>query len=255
MKLGATRFGAHTMIVSNELDWECHAKTFDMLLVVAETIERELGIHVEWVNPGGGYGIVYRPGEKPLDIEKLAAHYDRSLRFFYAQHGWKPRIYTENGRYIFGPHGIFVAECINEKHGYCEFRGLNASAMASIMRPCMYHSDSNPGGGYHHITVLEDPVDEPALCSVVGPACEDSDRFGWDRIFSLHRGQHAVVHCTGAHAPEMGNNYNNWPRPPVLMMYPDGRVGIIRPAETVDELVARRLKYLEPQYTARTFTP
>jgi diaminopimelate decarboxylase len=127
--------------------------------------------------------------------------------------------------------------------------------MSTVMRPTMYHSDDNPFGGYHHISVLEEPTDEPVLCQVVGPACEDSDRYGWDRMLSLHKGQHAIVHNVGAHAPEMTSNYNNWPKAQMLMLRADGTVDIITPAETTEELVARRHTYLEEQYASQSFTP
>lgn len=247
--LGAECFGLHTMLVSNERDWQCHAETVRMLLGVAGLLEDELGIRMMFINIGGGLGIPYRPEDSRVGLASLTTTIGRSLELFYSQRHWRPRLYSENGRYIVGPHGVFVARCINEKHGYCEFRGVDASAMASIMRPPMYHAS---GGGYHHISVFEDPLDEPVLCSVVGPACEDSDRFGWDRMLSLHEGQHVIVHDTGAHAPEMVNNYNNWPRPQMLMLREDGRVDLIEPAQTVEELVARRYRYLE---NPQSFTP
>ncbi|MBI3290819.1 diaminopimelate decarboxylase [Candidatus Falkowbacteria bacterium] len=242
---GAKRFGLHTMVVSNECDWQCHAETAAMLLNVAELLWRELDIRVELINIGGGLGIPYRPKEQPVDLPQLAAEIKQLLDAFAETHGWRPRLCSENGRYVLGPNGVFVAKCISEKHGYRKFRGVNASAMSSIMRPPMYH----PNGGYHHITVLEEPLDEPKLVSVVGPACEDSDRFGWDRWLSLHEGQHVIVHDTGAHAIEMGNNYNNRPKPAVLILRVDGRVDLIQPAETNEELVSRRYRYREKPWS------
>ncbi|HAZ16488.1 MAG: hypothetical protein A3H59_01590 [Candidatus Jacksonbacteria bacterium RIFCSPLOWO2_02_FULL_43_9] len=245
---GATSFGLHTMLVSNERNWECHAETANMLLDVAGLLEDGLNIRVRFINIGGGLGIPYRPEDDPVDLERLAVAITQTLHTFASKRGWRPRLCSENGRYVLGPNGVFVARCITVKHGYREFRGVDASAMASIMRPPMYH----PNGGYHHITVFESPVDEPVVCSVVGPACEDSDRFGWDRMLSLQEGQHVIVHDTGAHAPEMGNNYNNWPWPQMLILRLDGRVDMIAPAQTVEELVQRRYQYLAPQ---RSFTP
>ena len=55
-------------------------------------------------------------------------------------------IYTEMGRFILGPYGALVAQCIHQKHTYKEYAGLDACA-ANLMRPAMY-------GAYHHITVL-----------------------------------------------------------------------------------------------------
>ncbi len=236
---GAKRFGLHTMVISNERKWECHAETTKMLLDVVGLLADELNIRIEIINIGGGLGIPYRPEEEPVNLESLSLSIGRLLKEFEANRGWRPRLCSENGRYITGPHGVFIAKCINEKHGYREFRGVDASAMAAIMRPPMYY----PGGGYHHITVFEKPQGKPIVCSVVGPACEDSDRFGWDRLLSLHEGQHVIVHDTGAHAIEMGNNYNNRPKPATLILRVNNQVDLIQPAETAEELVARRYYY------------
>jgi len=245
---GAERFGLHAMLVSNERNWECHAQTVCMLLAVCEQLQAELSIRMEFINMGGGLGIPYHLEDAPVDRVRLAEAAGNALSDFETKYGWRPALFSENGRCVTGPHGVFIGRCINEKHGYREFRGLNASAMAAVMRPTMYH----PKGGYHHITVFEPPQDEPVLCSVVGPACEDSDRFGWDRLLSLHEGQHAIVHDTGAHAPEMGNNYNNRCRPPMLMLRCDSRIELIEPGQTNEELVARRYRYLEQPWS---FTP
>jgi diaminopimelate decarboxylase len=242
---GAERFGLHAMLVSNERNWECHAQTVGMLLETAALLETELGIRVEFINMGGGLGIPYRPEDEPVALEQLAEAISKAMAAFEAEHKWRPLLRSENGRYVTGPHGVFIARCINEKHGYREFRGVNVSAMAAVMRPTMYH----PKGGYHHITVFEPPLDEPVICSVVGPACEDSDRFGWDRLLSLHEGQHVFVHDIGAHATEMGSNYNNRPKPPMLMLRQNGQIDLIEPGQTVEELVAKRFRYLEQPWS------
>ena len=78
------------------------------------------------------------------------------------------------GRFILGPYGALVAQCIHQKHTYKEYAGLDACA-ANLMRPAMY-------GAYHHITVLGK---ENALCDhtydVTGGLCENNDKFAVDR--------------------------------------------------------------------------
>ncbi len=70
--LGAKRFGLHTMLVSNELNYEYMVETANMLLEVAERTNETLGIVFEFINIGGGFGIPYRPQDKPLDMITMA---------------------------------------------------------------------------------------------------------------------------------------------------------------------------------------
>jgi len=58
IKRGAKRFGLHTMIVSNELNYDYMIATVRMLLEVMEVVSRELDIRFEFFNIGGGIGLV-----------------------------------------------------------------------------------------------------------------------------------------------------------------------------------------------------
>ncbi|MBX3438199.1 MAG: hypothetical protein KF861_11960, partial [Planctomycetaceae bacterium] len=68
-KKGVRRFGLHTMVASNELNAEFFVETARMLFELAVEISKRLDIRLEFVNLGGGIGIPYRPGQKPIDLE------------------------------------------------------------------------------------------------------------------------------------------------------------------------------------------
>src|SRR4030042_158908 len=63
---GAKRFGLHTMIISNQLDYRYMVETVRMLLDVIEVVSAALAIRFEFFNIGGGIGIPYRPDDKPF---------------------------------------------------------------------------------------------------------------------------------------------------------------------------------------------
>ena len=243
IKRGATRFGLHTMICSNERNYSYMVQTVKMLLEVVEMVQKELGFRFEFINQGGGWGIPYRPEDQPIYLELMAAEMSQLRSDFRAKYNYAPALYLESGRFMTGPHGVLVATCINEKNGYQEIRGLDTSAISSMMRPPMYHAE---GGGYHHISVFgkEDALPRQ-LVQVVGSACENTDRFGWDRLLYLHKGNIVIIHDTGAHCRVMGNLYNFRLPPQELMLLPDGRVELICPAQTIEEYL-RRFKF-EPQ--------
>ena len=234
---GSQRFGLHTMIISNQLDHNYMVETVQMLLEVIERISTELKIRFEFFNIGGGIGIPYRPDDRPFDLPGLACSAKRLLGEYERKHGYAPSLFMECGRLITGPSGVLVATVINRMSKYREFVGVDASTMSSNPRPAIYDN------AYHHITILDPsgrPKEgEPEVVDVVGPLCENSDKFGKQRLLpKVEVGDLMVQHDTGAHSPAMGGNYNGWLRPKELLLRSDGSVEMIRRAETTDDLFA-----------------
>jgi diaminopimelate decarboxylase len=229
---GASRFGLHTMIVSNELDDRSLLETAQMLLERAEAILHALGIQFEFINLGGGVGIPYRPHEQPFDVESLAAGVRLALQAFESRCGYRPRLLLESGRYITGPHGVLVTSAINSKQTYRSYVGVDA-AMSSLMRPGMY-------GAYHHIDVVgKDAAHQTAVVDVVGSLCENNDKFAIQRELPvIEDGDLLVIQDTGAHGHSMGFNYNGRLRPQELLLRADGSIERIRRAETVEDYFA-----------------
>ncbi|HSH69430.1 MAG TPA: diaminopimelate decarboxylase, partial [Deferrisomatales bacterium] len=226
---GASRFGLHTMVCSNELHGEYMVETVRMLLGVVAEVGEALGIAFEFINMGGGLGIPYRPGEAALDLERMGAEICGLLDGFRAQFGSVPRLCMESGRFMTGPHGVLVTRAINHKHIYREYVGVDA-CMSSLMRPGMY-------GAYHHLTVLG-KEDTPAdtLVDVVGSLCENNDKFAVQRALPrIEEGDLLLIHDTGAHGHAMGFTYNGRLRPQELLLREDGSVELIRRAETLED--------------------
>ena len=231
---GAKVFGIHTMLCSNERNWRYMVETVAMLLSCCETLEQELGIRCKFMNMGGGLGVNYRPNQKPLNLLKMANGIKKLLDGFQRKHGWMPALNMESGRYITGPHGALVTTVINRKNIYQTHIGVDACPMASIPRPMIYNA-------YHEITILnqagQPKTGKKEKVNIVGPACENTDRFATDRLLPKIRiGDIAVVHEAGAHALAMAFQYNGRLRPQELLLGIDGRVTRIRRAETEDDL-------------------
>jgi len=240
MERGAKRFGLHTMIVSNELDHEYMVETVKMLLQIVEEVSAALDIKFEFINIGGGIGIPYRPGEKPFELLGLAHKARYQLHLFEEKHGYAPKLYMESGRAMTGPHGVLVTRVINRTSKHREYVGVDA-CMSALMRPGMYrNSQTEERAGYHHITVLdrngEPKSGDEEVVDVVGSLCENIDKFAVQRLLpKVEEGDLVVIHDTGAHGHAMGFNYNGRLRPQELILRQDGRVELIRRAETVED--------------------
>jgi len=237
-EMGATRFGLHTMVASNDLDFEHMLVTIDLLLEAAALLESELGIEVEFINAGGGIGIPYKPDGDPFDLESFGEGCRVRLDQFVKTHGFKPQLFMENGRCITGPHGVLVTRAINRKDTYQKHVGVEV-AMPALMRPAMYDA-------YHHITTLpwggKRAIGNNETVNIVGPICENCDRLATQRslpqIYTNEEdGDLIVVHDTGAHGAAMGFNYNGRTRPKGLLLLSDGNVVLTRREETVQDLL------------------
>ncbi len=228
---GATRFGLHTMVASNELEYSYMVETSRMLLEIAEKVEKELGIRFEFLNIGGGFGIPYRPEQEPLDLIAMAKEITALFDQFKSEHGYAPKMVMESGRYMTGPHGALVTQAINHKNTYRKYVGVDA-CMSALMRPAMYEA-------YHHIDVVGSASRSAEVIDLVGSLCENNDKFAVQReLPQIEEGDLLIIHDTGAHGHAMGFQYNGRLRPKELLLRIDGSVELIRRAETNDDYFA-----------------
>ena len=232
-KRGATRFGLHTMVASNELNPDYFVETAVLLFNLAVELKQKLDIRLEFVNLGGGIGIPYKPGQVAVDYDRVAAGigeaYDRLIR----PAGLDPLgIFFECGRPFTGPYGWLVTRAVHEKHIYRDYIGVDAS-MADLMRPGMY-------GAYHHVSVPgKETAPKTKIYDVVGSLCENCDKFAVQReLPQIEMGDFVIVHDAGAHGRAMGFNYNGKLRAGELLLRENGTIIEIRRKETIDDYFA-----------------
>ena len=231
-EMGVKRFGLHTMVISSELRTEAFLLTARIMFELAAELKQNLGICVEFVNLGGGFGIPYRPEENPIDYAAVGAGIERLYNDIMRPAGLgSTAIRTESGRAITGDAGWLVSTVLHEKDTYKKYIGLD-SCMANLMRPALY-------GAYHHITVLgkeNAPADH--IYDVTGSLCENNDKFAIDRALPKIDIGDIVIHDTGAHGSAMGFNYNGKLWCAELLLRTDGTIELIRRAQTLDDYFA-----------------
>jgi diaminopimelate decarboxylase len=229
---GARRFGLHTMLASNELNYRYMVQTTKMLLEAVAWISDALGIVFDFINLGGGLGIPYSPKQQPLNIYSMADEITDLFLNFKEKNGYMPRFFIESGRYMTGPHGVLVTTVINQKDIYRKYIGVDA-CMSALMRPALY-------GAYHHITVIgKHPQQHFEKVDVVGSLCENNDKFAIQRhLPEIKNGDRLLIHDTGAHGHAMGFNYNGRLRPKELLLHANSAVELIRREETVEDYFA-----------------
>jgi diaminopimelate decarboxylase len=240
-ELGATRFGLHTMPISNELDTRYFVQTIELLLETTGRLHRELGVTIEFINMGGGLGIPYRPEQQPLDVTALSRQIKECFERVLSGSGLpEPKLFMECGRYITGPYGYLITRVIHTKDIYRRYIGVDAT-MANLMRPGMY-------GAYHHISVLgKEEAAATEVYDVVGSLCENNDKFAIQRkLPPIEIGDLLVIHDAGAHGHSMGFNYNGKLRSAEILLRANSSALEIRRAETLaDHFVTLDFKNLE----------
>jgi diaminopimelate decarboxylase len=111
---GVEFFGFHIFSGSQNLDGEAIAESERKGLELALRLAESAPAAPRFVNLGGGFGIPYFPGDKPVDLgpvaAALAAARDR------ASAAWPgAAIVIELGRYLVGEAGIYVCEVVDRK--------------------------------------------------------------------------------------------------------------------------------------------
>jgi diaminopimelate decarboxylase len=231
MKRGATYFCLHTMVCSNCLDENYLVDTVKMLLDAIEEVELKLGIKFDFINMGGGFGIPYKPTDKPLNINRIGERIAELMDGYRRKHGYTPKLFTEMGRWMTGPFGVLVTRVINRKEIYQTHVGVDVG-MNGLMRHGIY-------GAYHHIEVVGGSRRKTEVVNVVGQICENCDRLATQRCLPVTReGDTMLVQDVGAHGIVMVFRYNGTTAPAEFMLREDGMAEMIRRAETYTDLDA-----------------
>ncbi len=230
---GAKRFGLHAFLSSNTTDPHYYPALAELLFETAVELREESGLSIAFVNLSGGVGVPYRPGEDEANVEAIGAGVRKAYEKAFVQNGiGGVAIKTELGRYMTAAHGWLVTHITHEKNIYKHYLGLDASA-CDLLRPAMY-------GAYHHITVVgKEHLPHDVKADVIGPLCENNDKFAVDRMLpKAEIGDILVIHDTGAHGLSMGYNYNGKLKCKEVLYQENGTFRLIRRAETTDDYFA-----------------
>jgi diaminopimelate decarboxylase/aspartate kinase len=192
-KCGANVVGLHAHTGSGVLAPDAWRDTGERLLDLTDRFP-----DVRYMDIGGGLGIPEKPGQMPLDLDKL----DATLVAIKEGCGDR-QLWLEPGRYVVAQAGVLLTRVTQTKgKGAMQYVGVNVG-MNALIRPALY-------GAYHEIvnlTRLGSPATE--VVTVVGPICETGDRLGSDRLMPpAAEGDVVLVANTGAYGYVMSSRYN-----------------------------------------------
>ena len=148
---------------------ESMRRTVDMVLRLAQ----DAPAPVRYVNLGGGWGIPYFPGERPLDLAPVAEALAQATARL-AQELPGAEMVLELGRYLVGEAGIYVARVLDRK--------VSRGQVFLVTDGGMHHHLA-ASGNFGQVIRRNYPVAignrlqsvERELASVVGPLCTPLD--------------------------------------------------------------------------------
>lgn len=190
---------------------------------------------LSFLNLGGGLGVPYRPGERPLDLENFQRAIVDPLRRFLSEHPSEGlQIIFEPGRYLVAEAGVLLTRVNTLKIANGRRFAGTDTGMSHLVRPAMYDA-------YHHVINLSNPGGPPLTYDVVGNICESGDYLARDRaIAEIREGDLLAVLDTGAYGISMASTYNLRPLPAEVLLpaAPEAAPRLLRrrlsPSEFVD---------------------
>ncbi|HEX7927965.1 MAG TPA: diaminopimelate decarboxylase [bacterium] len=192
---------------------------------------------LEFVDFGGGFGIPYRPGQKPLALDELGSAMAEYFDDFRKTHGSGVRMKLEPGRFLVAEAGTLLARVTSVKSTPAHTFVGTDSGFNHLIRPAFY-------GSYHEIANASAMAADPKAVVVAGNICESGDVFTQnadgpeDRNIPNPEVGHLLAICdAGAYGMVLSSQYNMRPRPPEVLVA-NGKARVIRRRETYEDVVA-----------------
>jgi diaminopimelate decarboxylase len=228
--------GVHAFGASNVRDAEQLVSHVADLVEIGRRVAAEAGTALRLVDAGGGLGIPYSDGERPLDLDRLCRRLgelrarwdsDAALR--------EMEIVMEPGRFLVGPAGAYVARIVDVKGHDSAPVAILDGGINHVLRPALIGSEQR-------LAILaSDGLRAMVKTTVAGPLCTGLDVFTTGAMLPRPRvGDLVAVLDAGA--------YGFTESMPFFLSHPTaaevavkaGQARLIRPRITPSELLERQ---------------
>lgn len=186
-------------------------------------LKAELGIHIKYIDMGGGLGITYGD-ETPPSLKEYAQGFLTHLE------GMDLKLILEPGRVLVGNAGILITRVLYQKPGSAKDFIIVDAGMNDLLRPTLYNA-------FHAIEPVVRSGAPLTVVDVVGPICESGDFLAVDRnLTGVGGGDLLAVMSTGAYGFVMSSNYCSRPRVAEVMVK-GGQYQVVKKRENYADLV------------------
>ncbi len=217
--------GVHMHLGSDISESSSFDAAYEYLLTVAMHWKDTL----DHVDLGGGFKIPYHPEDHAIDIASFGARVRKRFDRFCNQIGRNISLVLEPGKFLVSQSGYFLMETSAIRKTGTTTTAFLYSGFNHFVRPMNYEA-------YHHLINLSNPDGALTNYDIVGYLCE-TDTFALNRKMNeIRKGDVICLLNAGAYGYTMASNYNGRPRP-AEVMYDDGKMTLIRRAETIEDLL------------------
>lgn len=225
--------GIHCHIGSQMFLPEIYKAGAEKMTDFALEIKEKLGVEIEQLNLGGGFGVYYTQEDKPQDISVFVDTIIENVISNCEKKGLKlPMILVEPGRWLTGEAGItlYTVGAIKDIPGVRKYVSVDGG-MTDNIRPSLYSAR------YEGVVANKAKMPVTEKVTIAGKCCESGDKLIIDFMApKMESGDILAVLTTGAYNYSMASNYNRLRRPAVVMVN-DGVSRVIVKRETFEDLV------------------
>lgn len=229
--------GLHSHIGSQIFEVEGFKMAVEKVMGFAVKVRSELNVIFKVVNLGGGFGIRYVEGDKPLPVAQYVNAIVDSINTSFAGQDYPiPEIWIEPGRSIVGDSGttLYTVGTYKDIPGIRKYVAVDGG-MTDNPRPALYESK------YEAMLANRATECNEEVVSIAGKCCESGDMLIWDLdLPKVKTGDILAVASTGAYNYAMASNYNRIRRPAVVFVK-DGAADLVVKRESFDNIVGNDL--------------
>jgi diaminopimelate decarboxylase len=226
---GLSLVGIHAHIGAQVRDARPYGELARALVAFANEVRAATSAPITELGMGGGVAVRLRSTEEAPELDDYARAVTQPVRKDRALRG--ATVYVEPGRGLVGRAAVALYRVVGTKR-VPEVRTFVAvdGGMGDNIRPALYDAE--------YTAVLAARAGEPATeeVTIAGRYCESGDVLIRSvRLPTARAGDVLAIPATGAYSVAMSSNYNETPRPAVVLV-DGGRTRVIRDRESVADI-------------------
>ncbi|MCX7708809.1 MAG: diaminopimelate decarboxylase, partial [Clostridia bacterium] len=225
--------GVHCHIGSQIFDLEPFELAAKVMLNFIAELKEKLGIEIEELNLGGGFGIKYIPEHDPIEYDHYIESVSKVVKNLCEDKRIKlPFIVMEPGRSIVASAGItlYTVGAVKDIKNVRKYVSVDGG-MTDNPRYALYQSP------YDAVVANKPNARKIEKVTIAGKCCESGDILIKDiEMPAVEDGDILAVLATGAYNYSMSSNYNRIPKPPVVLVN-EGKARMIVKREDYEDIV------------------
>ncbi|EJO5348081.1 diaminopimelate decarboxylase [Clostridium botulinum] len=225
--------GFHCHIGSQIFETKPYEEEIEIMLNLIKRIKKELNIDIEELDLGGGFGIYYKDGDKPKEIEEFCKIIlDKVVTYSKKIAIREPVLVIEPGRSIVGNAGItlYSVGSIKKIPKVAKYVAVNGG-MTDNIRPALYNSQ------YECVVCNKASNSLSEEVKIVGKCCESGDvLINNVKLPIVETDDLLAILNTGAYGYAMASNYNKALLPAVVFANND-KARLVCRRQTYENLI------------------